>query len=57
MMKKTHGTNDVIKLINKKIILKNQLKQVKGDVAMENLLIQQINEIESKLTSRPLKKT
>jgi len=57
MMKKTHGPNDVIKLINKKIILKNQLKQVKGDVAMENLLIQQINEIESKLTSRPLKKT
>lgn len=57
MMKKTHGPNDVIKLINKKIILKNQLKQVKGDVAMENLLNQQINEIETKLTSRPLKKT
>jgi hypothetical protein len=58
MDKKKH-INEVITTINKKIGLKRKLKEAKaiGDDGMVSLYQKQIQELDDKLSSRPLIKT
>lgn len=58
-MDKKKQINKVITTINKKIELKRKLKEAKSqkDDAMVELYQKQIQEIEDKLSSRPLIKT
>ena len=58
-MDKKKQINKVITTINKKIELKRKLKEAKSqkDDAMISLYQKQIQEIEDKLSSRPLIKT
>ena len=58
-MDKKKQINKVITTINKKIELKRKLKEAKSqkDDAMVELYQEQIQELEDKLTSRPLIKT
>ena len=58
-MDKKKQINKVITTINKKIELKRKLKEAKSqkDDAMVELYQKQIQELEDKLTSRPLIKT